>query len=169
MDFVGRCLHIIFSWGCVPFPCGSAFSAPEFLFVTVLLLIILGWLSRYIMGFVLRKKTALQIILRTGVVVAGFFAVVWVAGFWVYIFSPPLPGAYGTLHMGYILYTLFFWFTAVVLLLTVFAPLLFVAAAKVILSIVELTVRRIAEYPKGPVIAASVVLAAVAAVIKLFT
>jgi FtsH-binding integral membrane protein len=52
------------------------------------------------------------------------------------------------------------------LVLLVVAPLVLIAVARLLLSSAELTVRRIVEYPKGPIIAGSIIVGVAAALIK---
>jgi hypothetical protein len=61
-------------------------------------------------------------------------------------------------------------FTAISLIFwaTVAGPLLLVNALTILLLISEFLIRRIAEYPKGPILAASAIVGVIAAIIKAF-
>jgi hypothetical protein len=54
----------------------------------------------------------------------------------------------------------------VFLIALIIVPLLFILLARGLLAIVEFTIRRIAEYPKGPILASSALIGAVVTVIK---
>jgi len=53
-----------------------------------------------------------------------------------------------------------------ILFLMIIAPLVFVVLARIVLAGVELTVRRIVEYPKGPILAGSAILVSIVAMMK---
>jgi hypothetical protein len=77
----------------------------------------------------------------------------------------------GSLFLPVLLF-LFFVSLAGVMLLVYWAsavlPLLFAYAAMAVLFVVELVVRRIAEYPKGPILALSAACGGIAAALKFF-
>jgi hypothetical protein len=62
-----------------------------------------------------------------------------------------------------------FAYLLLVVLLFLTVPLLCLYAASLLVAALEFLVRRIAEYPKGPILAASALVAAVISILKLFT
>ena len=154
----------------------------------VAVIILAAWLGIKILSMMLRGKTALQTFARASVAfVLSFLPVLLTVGIILLVygkdpFTPNgfltmiqsfAPGGGGSKVKAMVIFSGFgvgiiitivlfiFWLPTAVLVLLIYL-------SSLCLYIVEITVRRIAEYPKGPLLAGSVVIGSVIALIKAF-
>jgi hypothetical protein len=128
-------------------------------------------IGQRILYFVFSQGWTYQIPFRAIIVLLAYFGLVVIL---VYPFlagwGPPLVefGGVPSISWSALLAIAFVLFGSLMLICTLLAPLTFLLIFRVLLSTIELTLRRIAEYPKGPILAISAVVAAAGGILKLF-
>jgi hypothetical protein len=150
-------LACLYFWTVVP--------SPELAALAIVVIVLSAWLARRLLAYVL-SGTKAQIVTRcVAVFVAYVIAAVAVTkGIEAYAGSGPYAGL-----LELLVAVTFFAFFGMVVLFTVFAPLTIVAMASVTIRIIELTLLRMTEYSKGPILGLSVLLGAIAVLLKVLS
>jgi hypothetical protein len=145
-------------------------AASDVFLMNLILLIVFTWLGPKLMTFTLAPDGVLLILIRIIAVLAAYLAIVTAIYLGVQTVTDGTPGIHGIpSNIGIVIAVMFASFFC---LLTVFfmivAPLIFIFVARILLATAELTVRRIVEYPKGPILAGSALFGCIVALMKAF-
>jgi hypothetical protein len=149
---------------------GVFILVPLFIILLILMVLFWLWLGSRIIATLLRPSNKYRVIGRAVIIGVLLLSMPIVS----YLTFERLPENWGSSLFVYIplLVTLLFVGFGGVFLLVYWAaaviPLLFAYTATVLLYTLELVVRRIAEYPKGPILGISAGCAGVAAALKFF-
>lgn len=133
------------------------------LLITIIVIIGAVWLGQKVIFLVLRPAHELYVAVRA--VVTGAILIFLSAAFVENLDRLPE----GSLFLPVLLFLFYVSLASVMLLVywgSAVLPLLFAYAATVALFVLELVVRRIAEYPKGPILALSAACGGIAAALK---